>query len=280
MIEIKNVHFKHPRAFEPVLNGINLKAERGKLTSILGPNGSGKTTLFKCISGLWMPGKGDIVFENGSIVSCSSSKRARIIAVVPQEHEPTFQYSVFDTVLTGRAAYVGIFSTPSKKDYVKAQRAIEEVGIEHLKDRPYTKISGGERQLVLIARALAQETPVMLFDEPTSHLDYKNQINVLGKIGEIVRLRQVTAVMTIHDPNLAMLFSDSVVLVKDGSVVSQGNAHEVINEANLSAVYGIDVDILRVNGTRVVTPRLKSEGRMTTSREDQMPSDSNEKRSN
>lgn len=259
MIEIRDIHFQHAHAREPVLKGISMHAEAGKLTTILGPNGSGKTTLFKCIAGLWKPETGDILFKGDSILNYGHDRRARVIAVVPQEHEPPFPYSVLDAVLMGRAAHVGMFTTPSKKDAAIAEKSIEAVGIEHLRARPYTQISGGERQLVLVARALAQESPVMLFDEPTSHLDFRNQVTVLMKMKEIIRQRRVSAVMTIHDPNLAMLFSDSVVLVSDGCVVSQGNAHAVINEANLGAVYGIDVDILRVNGTRFVTPRLKTE---------------------
>ncbi len=261
MIEVHNIHFQHFHSPEPVLKGISLKAEPGEFTTILGANGSGKTTLFKCIAGLWKPGKGDILFENKSIMKLGHDRRAKIVAVVPQEHEPPFPYSVFDAVLMGRAAHVGMFSAPSKTDYAKAEHAIEEVGIAHLKDRAYTKISGGERQLALVARALAQDSPVMLFDEPTSHLDFRNQVLVLQKVKEIIRQRNVSAIMTIHDPNLALLFSDSVVLVSSGSVVSQGSAREVITEENLKAVYGIDVSVISVDSVRVVTPKLN--GRRT-----------------
>lgn len=262
-MELHNIHFQHLHAAEPVLKGVSLMAERGRLTSILGPNGSGKTTLFKCIAGLWSPKQGDIVFEGKSILGLGHERRAKIISVVPQEHEPPFPYSVFDAVLMGRAAHIGMFSAPSKKDHARAENAMEEVGIGHLKDRVYTKISGGERQLVLVARALAQESPVMLFDEPTSHLDFRNQVLVLHKVKNIIRQRQVSAVMTIHNPNLAMLFSDSVVLVRNGTVVSQGSAWEVITEKNLKTVYGIDVSVISVNGKRVVSPKLNGSGKGT-----------------
>ncbi|BCB95947.1 ABC transporter [Dissulfurispira thermophila] len=257
MMEIKDIHFCHHHNDKPVLKGITFQAEKGRLTTILGPNGSGKTTLFRCIAGLWVPQKGDIVFEGKSIVHWGHDRRAKIIAVVPQEHEPPFPYSVFDVVLMGRAVYVGIFSAPLKEDYKKAFEAIEMVGIKHLKDQPYAKISGGERQLVLIARAIAQDSPVMLLDEPTSHLDFKNQVLVLKKVKEIVKERQVTAIMTIHDPNLAMLFSDSIVMINSGSVVADGSAKDVINEENLKRIYGIDVTVISVNGTRVVAPKIE-----------------------
>jgi iron complex transport system ATP-binding protein len=256
MIRISDIHFRHPGAATAVLQGISLRAEPGRLTTILGPNGCGKSTLFKCIAGLWKPTRGEIAFGETSILNYRHEKRAKLIAVVPQDHEPPFPYSVFDAVLMGRAAHVGMFSSPSKKDRQAAERAIEEVGISHLLHKTYTKISGGERQLVLVARALAQEAPAMLFDEPTSHLDFRNQVLVLRKIREIIAERQVTALLTIHDPNAAMLFSDSVALVDGGRVVAQGGPAEVITAENLQAVYGIQVTLGRINGATVVTPHL------------------------
>ena len=256
MIAVKDVFYRHPHASAAVLNGITFEAESGMLTAVLGPNGSGKTTLFKCISGLWSPQGGDVLFQGRSIKAYPPRKTARIISVVPQEHEPPFPYSVFEAVTMGRASYLGMFSTPSQGDYSKAEAAIEQVGIAHLKDRPYTGVSGGERQLVLIARALAQDAPVMLLDEPTSHLDFKNQVLVLTKVNEIVRQKSVAALMTVHDPNLAMLFSDRVVLINNGCVVAQGQPHEVITEENLSSLYGIDVVVLKVDGLRVIMPKV------------------------
>lgn len=256
MIHIDKIHYRHPNAASTVLKGISLRARQGQLTTILGPNGSGKSTLFKCIAGLWQPEKGEIAFGEASILNYGHQQRAKLIAVVPQDHEPPFPYSVFDAVLMGRAAHVGMFSSPSKKDRRAAEQAIEDVGIGHLRDKTYTKISGGERQMVLVARALAQEAPAMLFDEPTSHLDFRNQVLVLRKIRQIIAERRVTAVLTIHDPNAAMLFSDSVILINGGRVVAQGPPREVITEESLHAVYGIEVVIGRINGSMVVTPHL------------------------
>ena len=168
MIHINDIHFRHPNTTTSVLKGISLRARQGQLTTILGPNGSGKSTLFKCITGLWQPEKGAIVFGGASILNCGHQERAKLIAVVPQDHAPPFPYSVFDAVLMGRAAHIGMFSSPSQKDRRAAEKAIDDVGIGHLRDKTYTRISGGERQMVLVARALAQEAPAMLFDEPTS----------------------------------------------------------------------------------------------------------------
>lgn len=256
MMVVEDLYFTHQQNNTSVLKGVSFRARRGSLTAVLGANGSGKTTLFRCITGLWRPQEGDIRFEGRSICHCGHAERAKIIALVPQEHEPPFPYSVLEAVTMGRVAHVGLFSIPSRNDRFTAEEAIERVGIGHLRSRPYTKISGGERQLVLIARALAQEAPVMLLDEPTSHLDFKNQILVLKKIKEIAIEKDVTAIMTIHDPNLATLFSDSVVMINNGCVLSQGSPHEVVNEHNLSNVYGIDVCVVAVNGSRLIVPRM------------------------
>jgi iron complex transport system ATP-binding protein len=240
-----------------VLSEVEFKVSGGQMTTILGPNGSGKTTLFKCIAGLWKPQKGAVFFDDRNISKLSHEQRARIFAVVPQEHEPPFPYSVLDAVLMGRVSRVGIFSTPSKDDYLKAEEAIETVGIVHLKERAYTKISGGEKQLVLIARALAQESPILLLDEPTSHLDFRNQVIVLKKVREIAIKKGLTVLMTLHDPNLAMLFSDKVVMINNGHVVSNGPPQSVITEDNIRKVYDIDVSVINWNGTRIIYPRVE-----------------------
>ena len=151
---------------------------------------------------------------------------------------------------------MGIFSSPGKKDYEKAETALELVGIRHLKDFPYTKISGGERQLVLIARAIAQEAPVMLLDEPTSHLDFKNQINVLKKIKEIASLKGLTVVMTLHDPNLASLFSDKIVVINSGNKITEGSPKEVLTVELIKRVYGIDVVKVNINGYNIICPLI------------------------
>ncbi|MBU1207473.1 MAG: ABC transporter ATP-binding protein [Proteobacteria bacterium] len=256
MLEVKELYFRHNHSGMDILKGIEFGANMGQMTTVLGPNGSGKTTVFKCISGLWKPQKGEICFDGKNILELSVEKKARMLAIVPQEHEPSFAYSVLDVVLTGRVSHIGTFSSPSRHDYRKAEASIETVGISHLKDRPYTKISGGERQLVLIARALSQEAPILLLDEPTSHLDFRNQLLVLKKVREITRERGLTVLMTLHDPNLAMLFSDKVVMLNSGSVVSSGAPQAVITEENLKRVYGIEVSLIPYNGTKVIYPRI------------------------
>ncbi|MCG2710621.1 MAG: ABC transporter ATP-binding protein [Thermodesulfovibrionales bacterium] len=258
MLEVKGLQFRHHHGEDDILKGIAFGANMGQITTILGPNGSGKTTVFKCIAGLWKPQRGEILFGNKNISNLPCEKRAKMLAIVPQEHEPSFAYSVLDAVLMGRVSHVGVFSSPSKYDYLKAEEAIETVGIAHLKEKAYTKISGGERQLVLIARALAQEAPILLLDEPTSHLDFRNQLLVLGKVRGIAREKELTVLMTLHDPNLAMLFSDKAVMINEGHIVSNGVPQSVITEDNLRKVYGINVSIINWNGARVIYPRIDS----------------------
>lgn len=256
MLGIKDIYFRHKDKAEDILKGISFNAEKGSITTILGPNGSGKTTLFKCIAGIWKYYRGEVYFDELSIDKLSFRKRAKIFSVVPQEHAPPFPYSVFDVVLMGRASYVGVFSSPGKRDYEIAEEALKTVGIINLKDKPYTKISGGERQLTLIARALAQDTPVMLLDEPTSHLDFRNQINVLKKIKEIAKERTLVIVMTLHDPNLAGLFSDKVVVLNSGTKIAEGKPEEIITEELIRKVYDVEVRKTNIEGQSIICPVL------------------------
>ena len=256
MIEVKDLHFWHKGEDTPILKGVGFKASPHEVTVILGPNGSGKTTLFKCILGLWEVRKGEVFINGRSIRTMGRGEVAKNVAIVPQDHEPPFPYSVFDVVLLGRVAHVGLLSSPSQWDKEAARRALEALGIERLADRPYTKISGGERQLVLIARCLAQEAPAMLLDEPTAHLDFRNQVMVLTKVKSIAKEKGLAVLMTLHDPNLALLFSDQVLLLNGGKVVAKGGPEEVITEENIRRVYGLDVAFISQDGMEMICPKV------------------------
>jgi len=256
MIEVKDLHFWHKGEDTPILKRIGFKASPQEVTVILGPNGSGKTTLFKCILGLWEARKGEVFINGRSIRTMGRGEVAKNVAIVPQDHEPPFPYSVFDVVLLGRVAHVGLLSSPSRRDKEAAKGALEALGIERLADRPYTKISGGERQLVLIARCLAQEAPVMLLDEPTAHLDFRNQVMVLTKVKSIAKEKGLVVLMTLHDPNLALLFSDQVLLLNGGEVVARGGPKEVITEENIRRVYGLDVAFISQDGMELICPKV------------------------
>jgi len=255
MLAVENLHFRHGTAEPEILRGIGFEVPSGGVTTVLGPNGSGKTTLFKCITGLWKPQAGAIRSVDRDLASLNWRERAGIVAVVPQEHEPPFPYSVSAVVLMGRAARVPLFAAPAREDRLRADEAMDAMGIGHLKDRPYTRISGGERQLVLLARALAQDAPVLVLDEPTSHLDFRNQILILGKVRQLVKERRLAALMTVHDPNLAMQFSDHVVMIAGGRVMANGRPADVLTAENLKSMYGLDVTVISHDGARVISPK-------------------------
>lgn len=258
MIEVRGLRFIHKGAKAPTLDSIDFEAERSKVTAVLGPNGSGKTTLFQCLLGLWNHSAGEVAIDGRSIKSMKRAEIARHMAVVPQEHASPFPYSVFDMVLMGRVAHVGLFSTPGEKDRKAAMEAMEALGIETLAQRPCTALSGGERQMVLIARCLAQEAPTMLLDEPTAHLDFRNQVAVLEKVRNIAGERKLAVLMNIHDPNMALLFAHRVMLLKGGRMLAFGKPETVINEKNMREMYGMEVQFLTGNGVKMICPGIRT----------------------
>jgi len=243
LIEIRGAAFRY--GTHEIFSGIDLDVHRGELLSVLGPNGCGKSTLLRCMGGLLALNAGTVRLEKTDISVLDTAARARRIGFLFQEHTPTFPYPVLDVVSMGRAPHLGLFGVPSSKDLVLAEHALDRVGVLHLKKRPYTEISGGERQLVLLARTLAQQPDVILLDEPTSHLDLKNQVRSLRTIEELAA-QGVTMIMTTHDPNHALRLSGRVVMMKPGGVIVAGHVSEVLTATELTATYGIDIAVLSV----------------------------------
>lgn len=231
-----------------VLDEISLNIARGGVVSLLGPNGSGKTTLLKLMLGLLAPNSGCIFFEDRDLATMPRRELARRIAYVPQVHHESFAYTVTDVVLMGRLPYLSFFSSYSAGDRKIAELAMRRLGIPHLADRPYTEISGGERQLTLIGRSLAQGADVFIMDEPVNGLDYGNQMRLLSGIRELAR-DGLTFVMTTHFPDHALLTADRVVLLKDGSIIADGPPGETITRQAIFELYGIEVDIMPINGS-------------------------------
>lgn len=256
MIEVERLTFLHHNRGEAVLREISFRAKEGELTAILGPNGSGKTTIFQCILGIWKFQQGEVRLSGASVTQLKRVEIAKRVSAVPQEHDPPFAYSCLDIVLMGRTAHVGVFSSPSKRDRTLATKAMSALGIGHLVERPYTRVSGGERQMVLMARCIAQDAPAMLLDEPTAHLDFRNQITILKKVKQLVKERGLVALMNLHDPNMALLFSDRVLLLKNGAVVAHGSPHKVITRDSLMEVYGLEVEFVSENGYRMICPKI------------------------
>jgi len=238
---VKNASFAY--GDKDIFHGLNLEAPKGEVLCLLGPNGCGKTTLLLCLNGTLKLKGGEVRLAGRDISSMDATEIARKVGFVFQEHSAPFPYPVMDVVCMGRAPHLSMFSAPSKKDRRIAEEALEKVGMLHLKDKPYTKISGGERQLVLIARTIAQQPEVILLDEPTSHLDFKNQTLILRMINRLAR-QGLSIMMSSHLPNHALQFSSKVALMRGGGILAVGSPDDVISEGSLKEVYGIDVRIL------------------------------------
>ena len=206
-----------------ILDGVSLSIGKGSVITMVGPNGCGKTTLLKIINNLLKPDRGRVFVEGREVNSMPAHRLARIMGYVPQGHKISFPFKVRDVVITGRMPYIPAFSSPKREDLEKTEQALVLTGISGLADQPYTQISGGERQLVMIARAMVQQPSVLLLDEPTSYLDFKNQISTLKMIKEISKRQKVTVMMTLHDPNHALMFSDDVALLRKLNCGREGN---------------------------------------------------------
>jgi iron complex transport system ATP-binding protein len=244
LIEVRGAGFSYGE--QPVFGEVDLDVYPGEVLTILGPNGCGKSTLLRCIGGALALKQGTVRFENVELSTFDVRARARRIALLFQDHVPSFPFPVLDVVSMGRTPYLSAFGAPSAQDIIIAEEALEQVGMSHLKKRPYTALSGGERQLVLLARTLAQQPAVILLDEPTAHLDFKNQVRSLQEIGALAE-RGVTMIMTTHDPNQAFLFPGRAALMRPGGSLAVGAPSEVITDESLSAAYGIGVAVLSVN---------------------------------
>lgn len=252
-VRVRNVEFGYNGV--KVLRNVSLRIDTGHVVSLLGPNGSGKTTLLKVLLGLYRPERGEVSLEGRPMREMTPRELARKIAYVPQTHNMSFAYSVMDVVLMGRAPYMSFFSRYSREDKEIALHALERLSITNLKDRVYTELSGGERQLVLIGRALTQGADTLVMDEPLNGLDYGNQIRLLECIAGLAQ-EGYTFIKTTHFPDHALWVSSRVVLLRRGEIVADGPTDSVVNEMSISDLYKRDIAILDVgNGVRTCLPR-------------------------
>jgi iron complex transport system ATP-binding protein len=229
----------------PVLDVVSLGVRRGENLCLLGPNGSGKTTLFRTVLGLIPALSGEVLVEGRSLQNLGRRARAKLLAYVPQAHQAPFPLDVRDVVLTGRVSYVGLASAPTRRDRRIALEALDALGIGRLAGRPYTELSGGEQQLVLIARALAQEPRVLVMDEPSSHLDFGNQARLLALVRSLAHERGIAILMSSHLPNHAFACASTVALIQSGRIAHVGPPATTLTESTLEAVYGVGVRVLR-----------------------------------
>ena len=236
-------------------SGIDVALESGQILCLLGPNGCGKTTLFKTLLGLIPALAGTVEIAGDNLSSLSREEVARRVAYVPQSHAPPFPFEVLDIVLMGRTARIGRFSSPGAADRDKALQALDMLGIADLAGRDYSRLSGGQRQLVLVARALAQETHSIVMDEPTASLDFGNQMRVLAQIAALAHSdagQRYGIVLSTHNPDQAFMLGADVVLMKGGGIVGTGAPETVLTGAALSSVYEIPVSVEKTADGRFV----------------------------
>jgi len=238
-----------------VFSHVSFAMKPGELFCILGPNGTGKSTLLRCLMNLLDIEAGSVQVDGVDLRKMERQDLAKKLAFVPQRWDVSFPYTVIDYVVMGRAPFISAFSSPKEEDIKIAIDAIQEVGVFHLLDKPVNEISGGEHQLALIARALAQQPEILLLDEPTSHLDFGNQMQVLSLI-ERLRDRGISIIMTSHFPDHAFIVSDLVGIMREGSFSMIGPAEEVITSEALIATYHVDVKVefIEVAGRKVCIP--------------------------
>jgi iron complex transport system ATP-binding protein len=225
------------------LRDVSLSVRAGEVVGLIGPNGSGKTSAVRVASRTLRPSEGDVRVDGRDPYSMRSREAARLVAVVPQEVSATFAFTALEVVLMGRSPYLSALGGGSSEDYRRAREAMEVAGVHHLGDRPIDELSGGERQRVLLAQALAQDAPVLLLDEPTTHLDLKHVIGILAAVRTLAR--EGRAIMAVfHDLNLAAGVCDRIVALDGGRVVAEGDPLEVLTPGFVRAVYGVEAEIV------------------------------------
>lgn len=239
-----------------VARNISLSVSSGEALFLLGPNGSGKTTLFKTLLGLLPLQGGRITIDGADTTRWSQRRLAQKLAYVPQAHTPPFAFSVRDVVLTARTAHVGLFRAPGRVDTRIAEAALTTMGIARLADARYTEISGGERQLVLIARAIAQGAPFLVMDEPASNLDFGNQVHLMARIRSLTK-QGYGLIVTTHAPDQAFCCAHKVAMLHKGQLAAYGPPADVLTAPLLEATYGVAVRIVREGETRTCLPTLQ-----------------------
>lgn len=252
-MEVKNISFSYEKDSPEIFENITFNIEKGDILCILGPNGIGKTTLIKCLNGLHEINNGEILLNKKNIKTLSFKEISKMIGYIPQGHIPSFPFLVFDVVLMGRTPYINLSAAPKEKDLTITENALKNIGIYHLKDKPYTNLSGGERQLVFLARVLAQEPDILILDEPTSHLDFGNQIKLLEILENLSKLG-LAIVMSSHFPDHAFIACNKVAIMKNKKFIDFGTPEDVITEENLKKAYGINVKLINFEDRKVCIP--------------------------
>ena len=246
------------RGGHTALQNVSFTAEPGELLSVLGPNGAGKSTLFRCILGGLPDYGGAILLDGRDARTLGQRALAAHIAYIPQIHRPTFGYSVLDTALMGLTRQLSPFRAPSPQQEGRAMSALEQLGVAQLAARSFSELSGGQQQLVLIARALCQQADILVMDEPTSSLDYGNQLRVMQRVKALAR-QGYTILLSSHNPQQALLFSDRILALHDGVICADGTPEKVITPELLETLYSIKTRLAEAEEGRLIIPLLKED---------------------
>jgi len=238
-------------AGKPVVQDVSVAVDAGEVVFLLGHNGSGKSSLLGCLAGVHRPASGKVLLDGEDVHAMSAPARARRLGMIPQLHVAAFAYDVLEVVLMGRAPHLGTFEAPGAEDEAIALDALAMVGLADFRARRYTELSGGERQLVMVARGLAQRCDVLLMDEPDAHLDPRNQFRVLEVVSDLARRRGLAVVIASHAPNSALMFADRVLLLRHGRTLATGGVADTLTEERLTAAYGMPTEVV----TKVVAGR-------------------------
>lgn len=252
-LTVKDLTYRYAKTAAPVLQGISFTAESGDFLSVLGANGAGKSTLFRCLLGGLTDYTGAIELDGRDVRTLSRRETAEHIAYIPQIHRPTFGYSVLDTTLMGLTRQLSPFRSPTPEMEKHAMDALEQMGVAQLAERNFATLSGGEQQLVLIARALCQQSDILVMDEPTSSLDYGNQLRVLERVRLLAR-QGYTVLLSTHDPQHALRFSQKVLALSSGQVAADGCTADVLTPELLRRLYGVEAVVLDTPCGRVLLP--------------------------
>lgn len=251
IVSLSDLTYRYNGSKQLILKNLSLDIPTGTTTAILGPNGSGKTTLLRLLVGVLRPQEGEIRFAGRPQGSYSRREMSQLVGLVPQDEHIPFDFSILEYVLLGRAPYLGALAMPAEADYQVVREVLHTTGLGGLQDRPLPKLSGGERQLAVVARALAQQPRILLMDEPAAHLDLSNQGRLLSIMRKLVA-EGTTLILTTHDPNLAAAVAGYAVLMRGGRILDAGPAESILTTEKLSATYCVPVQVFQVDGRRII----------------------------